>query len=119
MPTLPALIMLAASVVMVLIHAAGAYLGFRGLTVPRGIGVYVSIYESLYYLSLTTLMLSILPIWLTVLVIIMLITHLIGTYMYLRGYLASYASPSSLRYYGVYESFELAIILAIITYMVL
>jgi hypothetical protein len=38
--------------------------------------------------------------------------------MYVRGYLAGYASSSSLHY-GIYGSFELAMMLVIITYMVL
>lgn len=52
--------------VMAVIHVAGAYLGFRGLAVPRGIGAYTSIYESLYYISLSALMPFISPIWLTI-----------------------------------------------------
>lgn len=111
-------IILITSALMVIIHVAGAYLGFRGLAIPRGVGVYVSIYESLYYILLSALILFTLPTWLTALTITMLITHIIGAYAYLKGYLSNYANPKTLRYYGIYESFELTLILIIIMYMI-
>ncbi len=107
------LIVLPSSVVMLIIHAAGSYLGFRGLTIPRGVGIYVSVFEVLYYVLVSSLVLRILPVWLTLLVILMLITHLIGVYAYFKGYLGKYASRRMLIYYGFYELIEFTIILAI------
>lgn len=106
--------------VMVVIHVAGSYLGLRGLVVPRGIGTYISIYESLYYMVITVLALTVfsLPILLMLLIILMLITHLIGMYLYLRGYLSEYANSKSLRYYGVYELAELMIIIVLLINLV-
>ncbi|WP_291765089.1 hypothetical protein [Caldivirga sp. UBA161] len=108
------LIMLPSSVVMLVIHAAGSYLGFRGLSIPRGVGVYVSVFEVLYYVLASSLVLRILPTWLMLLVILMLVTHLTGAYAYFKGYLGRYASKRALMYYGVYELIEFTIILAIV-----
>jgi len=107
------LIILPSSVVMLVIHAAGSYLGFRGLIIPRGVGVYVSVFEVLYYVLVSSLALSVLPTWLTSLIVLMLVIHLIGVYAYFKGYLGIYASKLTLMYYGIYELIEAAIILTI------
>ncbi|ABW01141.1 hypothetical protein [Caldivirga maquilingensis] len=108
------LVILPSSVVMLFIHAAGSYLGFRGLSIPRRVGVYVSVFEVLYYVLVSSLALSMLPTWLMLLIVLMLIIHLIGVFAYFKGYLGRYASKQVLMYYGFYELLEFAIILAIV-----
>lgn len=111
---LASLIIVPSSVAMLIIHATGSYLGFRGLTIPREVGVYVSVFEVMYYVLVSSMVLRILPTWLIPLVVLMLITHLIGVYAYFKGYLGKYASKRALTYYGFYELIEFTVILIIV-----
>lgn len=108
------LAVLAATAIMLPIHAAGSYLGFRGRTIPRDVGVHVSLYESAYYIYMTYLLHG--TSWLPLLAILMLI-HVLGAYLYLKGYLGIYADRRTLRYYGVYEIFEFAVLCGILAYV--
>lgn len=97
-------------VVMVAIHAGGAYLGLRGESIPRAPGTYISIYEALYYIVMMLLLASsplIAPL------AMFAVIHWAGAYAYHRGYLGRLSTPRRLRLYGAYELVELGFILII------
>ncbi|MFP3306983.1 MAG: hypothetical protein RXN93_06590 [Thermocladium sp.] len=99
---------------MVLIHVFGSYLGFRGLAVPRRIGVIISIYESLFYFIMLLVLYGS-PI--TALLIAFALIHWAGAYAYIKGYLGKHSSRTRLRMYGLYEAVELSFILIILLYL--
>jgi hypothetical protein len=91
------------TLVMIPIHIAGGYLGLREGLIPRSVGVYISVYEAVYYLIVSYLFsVSIAFIGLVICSFI----HLIGAFLYLKGALGKFTKM--LKYYGIYEIIEMA-----------
>ena len=103
---------IAASAIMLTIHAYGSYLGFRLRTFSRAIGPYIACYESAYYVFAVAQLWRVLGLLLP-LIALMLIINVVGAYLYIRGYLGQYANGALLRYYAAFELFEFSIILAL------
>ena len=109
-------LMLILSIPMVIIHVIVALISLRYLTVPRPIGLPITIYESAYYvLLLTYVLLNHYSAVLVGMTALFLAIHVGGAYLYVNGALSYLLrNHGNIRLYGYYEVAELIFIVAVI-----
>ena len=109
--SLPHMLLVYLTLIMVVIHAFGTLLSFSKRTFPKSIGYLVAIYEMAFYFILVLSPILYSNEIIAVVAYIYLIIHVIGGIAYLRGSLSKIYSPVRLKYYGVYELIEMTYLL--------
>ncbi|WP_338598579.1 hypothetical protein V6M85_07915 [Sulfolobus tengchongensis] len=111
------MILLYLTLAMIIIHLIGSIISFLKRTFPRSIGNFVAFYEMVFYI-IVAVFYSHIILPLLVILYFYLVVHIAGGILYIIGYLGKLYSTERIKYYGIYEAFEMLYLLVLFVSMI-